>query len=161
MLHRTGCRARLIVLALMLGCYLAPALGAGAFLFPAPLSTQPGLLSATVTLGQAGATAPIAVAATGHVGPFNAAPSGVAYQPSILVSLSSGASLTYSIEVTGDDVVAPGYNAATGNWSTFTGMGALTASAAGTLGAAVTAVRAHITSYTSGTLTLQFVQVPG
>ena len=79
--------------------------------------------------------------------------------PGILVSLSSGASLTYQIEVTGDNIYGPGYNPATGNWVPFTGMAGLTASAANTLGAAVAAIRVNVTAYTSGTLTFQFVQV--
>ena len=78
--------------------------------------------------------------------------------PAILASLSSGASLTYSIQVTGDNCLASGYNAATGNWVPFTGMAGLTASAASTLGAAVVCIRASVTSWTSGTLVLQFVQ---
>jgi hypothetical protein len=81
-----------------------------------------------------------------------------ALQAGIFAALSSGASLTYSIEVTGDDINAPGYNPATGNWVGFTNMTGLTASAVATLGAVVMAVRAHVTAYTSGTLTFQFVQ---
>lgn len=80
-------------------------------------------------------------------------------QPGIIVNVSSGASLTYSVEVTGDDVLQNGYNPATGNWAPFTNMSGQTISAAGTLGAAVTAVRLHVTAYTSGTATIQFVQM--
>lgn len=79
-------------------------------------------------------------------------------QPGILVSLSSGAVLTYSVEVTGDDVLRSGYNAATGTWSPFTNMAALTTSASGTLGAAVTCIRLTVSAYTSGTATIQVVQ---
>lgn len=78
--------------------------------------------------------------------------------PAVLVELSAGASLTYTVEVTGDDVLASGYNAATGNWAPMTGMASLTSSASATLGAAVTAVRLHVTSYSSGTATIQVVQ---
>jgi hypothetical protein len=77
-----------------------------------------------------------------------------------LVFVSSGAVLTYNIEVTGDDVLAPGYSPATGNWqpigAAFTG---LSVSAVDTLGATVTAVRLHVTAWTSGTATLQFPQL--
>ena len=79
-------------------------------------------------------------------------------QPAILVSLSSGASLTYTVEVTADDVLNSSYNAATGNWVPFTNMSALTASGTGTVGAAITAVRLHVTAYTSGTATIQVSQ---
>jgi hypothetical protein len=67
--------------------------------------------------------------------------------------------MTYNIEVTGDDPSAPGWTNATGNWVPFTNFSALTASAVGTLGAMVGALRANVTSYSSGTLTFQFVQL--
>ena len=79
--------------------------------------------------------------------------------PTLLCYVSSGASLTYSIEVTGDDMQAAGYSPSTGNWVGFTGMTGLTASAVGTLGGVVTAVRAHVTAYSSGSLTFQFPQI--
>jgi hypothetical protein len=130
-----------------------------AFIQPTPLSAQPGMCTATAALNAAGVTPAIIVLSPGWVGTFGKTIDVVPFQPGILVSLSAGASLTYSVEVTGDDVAVPGYNAATGNWSTFTGMGGLSVSAVGTLGAAVAAIRAHITSYSSGTLTLQVAQV--
>lgn len=77
---------------------------------------------------------------------------------SIICILSAGAALTYSVEVTGDDITAQGYSAATGNWIALQNFSALTASATGTLGAVVTGIRPHVTSYTSGSLTFQFVQ---
>lgn len=82
-------------------------------------------------------------------------------QPAILAILSTGASMTYSIEVTGDDPSKPGWTNATANWIAFTDMAALTASAVGTLGAMVGAIRANVTTWASGTLTLQFVQLAG
>jgi hypothetical protein len=80
--------------------------------------------------------------------------------PSILCLVSPGASLTYSIEVTGDAITAAGYSAASGNWFPFTGMAGLTASANATLGAYVTGIRARISTYASGTLTMQVVWGP-
>ena len=79
-------------------------------------------------------------------------------QPGILAILSSGASMTYNIEVTGDDPTVAGWKNSTANWIPFTNMSGLTASATGTLGAMVTAIRANVTAYTSGTLTFQFIQ---
>ena len=108
-----------------------------------------GIQSSSVSLTAVGVSAPIV---------FNALRFSGSLEPSFLVILSSGASLTYSVEVTGDDWSAPGYNPATGNWVAFTNMSALTASAVGTLGAVVTAARLHVTAYTSGTATFQFVQ---
>lgn len=77
--------------------------------------------------------------------------------PAILCNVSAGGSLTYSVEVTGDALQAPGYVPANGNWFPFTNMSGLTASAVGTLGAQVTGIRFRITAYTSGSLTAQFV----
>jgi hypothetical protein len=79
--------------------------------------------------------------------------------PFIGVNLSSGAVLTYNVEVTGDDVANVGYVAANGNWFGFTNLTGLSASAVGTLGAAVRAVRLNVTAYTSGTATIQMCQV--
>jgi len=108
-----------------------------------------GFNSVTQSLSATGTTVPIPVLPVwGNVGML----------PGILVTLTSGASLTYSVEVTGDDVLASGYQASAGNWVGFSNMTGLTASNAGTLGAVVTAVRLHVTAYTSGTVTLQFVQ---
>jgi hypothetical protein len=77
--------------------------------------------------------------------------------PNILCTLSNGANLTYSVQQTGDNITAPGYNPATGNWQPITGLSALTATANGTLGACVTALRAVVSAYVSGSLTFQFV----
>lgn len=87
-------------------------------------------------------------------------PTGTRVEPvGLLAILSSGASLTYNFEVTGDDVQAPGYSAATGNWiAPQAGWSGLTASAVETLGGYVTAVRLNVTAYTSGTVTFQVVQ---
>jgi hypothetical protein len=87
--------------------------------------------------------------------------SGAPLLPSVLVFVSSGASLTYSVEVTGDYVAQLGYtnSATSGNWQPFTGMSGLTGNYANSLGAAVTALRLRVTAWTGGTVTLQFVQV--
>lgn len=85
--------------------------------------------------------------------------SGGYLQPGIIVTLSSGASLTYNVEVTGDDVQLPNYVEANGLWVPFTGMSGLTASAVATLGAAVRAMRLNLTGYVSGTATFQVVQL--
>lgn len=79
--------------------------------------------------------------------------------PGILAFVSSGGSLTYNVEVTGDDTELQAYNAALGNWQPFTGMSGLTANASATLGAAVRALRLNCTAYASGSVTLQVIQV--
>lgn len=87
-------------------------------------------------------------------------PTGVRVEPiGLLANVSNGATLTYNFEVTGDDVQAPGYNPATGNWVAPTGWSGLTSSAVETLGGYVTAVRLNVTSYTSGSVVFQAVQV--
>ena len=102
----------------------------------------------TQTLSAAGAGTPVAIIPVERNMPA----------PSILVNVSSGANLTYNIEVTGDDPTVTGYNPATGNWFPFQGLSALTASQVGSLGALVSQVRLNITSYTSGSITWQLVQ---
>jgi hypothetical protein len=90
--------------------------------------------------------------------PFNGIAYAGALQPTFAAAVSAGAALTYNVEVTLDDINAPGYNPATGIWLPFTGMSALTASALGTLGASIMGFRAHVTAWTSGTLTFQSCQ---
>jgi hypothetical protein len=72
--------------------------------------------------------------------------------PQVVVGLSSGASLTYTVEVTGDNTPS-----ATGTWVPLTNGFGLTANSLFTLYGAVQAVRANITSYTSGTLIITLV----
>lgn len=116
---------------------------------------MPGFITQTVTVSSQNYSRHITVFPPGGQGTWYAG----YLQPSVLVLLSSGASMTYNIEVTGDDPSAPGWTNATGNWVPFTNFSALTASAVGTLGAMVGALRANVTSYSSGTLTFQFVQL--
>jgi hypothetical protein len=83
--------------------------------------------------------------------------------PSLLATPSPGAVLTYQIEVTNDNVFAPGYNPATGNWNIFTDGQIQIAGQQGplnlTLGVAVMAIRANITSYTSGSLNVALCKI--
>lgn len=76
----------------------------------------------------------------------------------LIVTLSSGANLTASVQVTGDNVQTPTYVAASGNWNDHDTLKALTASANGNLAFPVTAVRLNITPWTSGTATLSIIQ---
>lgn len=76
------------------------------------------------------------------------------FAPSLLVNFSSGASATAEIDVTGDPVDG----SVTPVWVPFPGMTGLTASSAATLGALVMGVRLNVTSYSSGTVTLEVVQ---
>jgi hypothetical protein len=121
---------------------------------------QRGMQSATFVLQAVGATPPIAVSVATKNGVFGHSVSAVPFQPSIIAALSPAADLTYNIEVTNDDVLAPGYNPATGNWFEFsTSTTGASASSSNTLGAAVSAIRARIVTWESGTLTFSFGQV--
>ena len=84
-----------------------------------------------------------------YISPFNV---------SIGVTLSAGASLTYKVQYTYDDVFSPTFSAATATWfdhSTITGK---TASFDGNLSFPVAAIRLNVTPYTSGTATINVMQ---
>lgn len=68
--------------------------------------------------------------------------------PAILCSVSIGAVLVYNVEVSGDNV----------NFVPFTNASGLLGNFCDALGAAVKWIRVNVTSYTSGTLTFQFIQ---
>lgn len=74
------------------------------------------------------------------------------------VVLSAGASLTYSVEHTFDDITAPTFNPATATWFQNSGLTAQTTSKDGSYAAPVLAVRLNVTSWTSGTATLVVIQ---
>ncbi len=81
--------------------------------------------------------------------------------PGVFVYVTSGAVLTYTIEATGDNTLAQGYFAASGNWMPLDpSVTGLTSSVNATLGACCGAVRLHITAYTSGSATIQVVSAP-
>lgn len=101
-------------------------------------------------------SAPIPVAAPLVLGNW----SGGYLQPTILVNLSSGASITYNIEVSGNDVEKVGYTAASAIWVPLsTALTGATASTVVPLTSMIKAIRANVTTYVSGTLTFQFIQL--
>lgn len=103
-----------------------------------------------VTASAAGALAPVPL--NNYSDPFNVG---------IGVSLSAGASLTYSVEHTFDDVFAAGFNPSTATWFTNTGLSAKTASSDGNYAFPVVAVRLNVTSYTGGSATMTVIQSGG
>lgn len=118
--------------------------------------------TAQMTLSGVGATPCVAIYSPLVFGGGSSSYNGPAWlQPAVLVYVSAGASLTYSVEVTGDDLTARGYSQANGNWVAFTGLSGQTNSIAATLGAAVTCVRLHVTAYTSGSAFIEVVQMVG
>jgi len=74
------------------------------------------------------------------------------------VSLSAGASLTYTVQHTFDDVWAAGFDPATASWFNHATMASKTTSFDGNYAYPVTAIRLNVTVYTSGTATLTAVQ---
>ena len=84
-----------------------------------------------------------------YISPFNAG---------VGVALSAGASLTYKVQHTFDDVFAPGFSPATATWFDHATLTAKTASSDGNYAFPVTAVRLNVTPWTSGTATLQVIQ---
>lgn len=112
----------------------------------------------TATLSAVGATLPFPLGPsfqTNYTGPL---------LPGLVAALSSGAVLTYSLEVTGDVITNDylvSYAAASGNFgnwaplsSTSTG---LTASTSATIQGKFTGVRLRISAYTSGSANLALI----
>ena len=73
-------------------------------------------------------------------------------------ALSAGASLTYKLQYTYDDVQAASFDAATATWFDHATMAAKTASSDANIVVPVTAVRLNVTAWTSGTATLTILQ---
>jgi hypothetical protein len=106
----------------------------------------------TVTVGSQSASQPIPL--DNYQGPFNVG---------IGVALSAGATLTYTVEHTFDDVFSPTFNASTAVWFSNSGLSAKTTSLDGNYAFPVMATRLNVTSYTSGTATMTVIQagMPG
>jgi len=78
-------------------------------------------------------------------------------------ALSAGASLTYKVEYTYDDVQSATFNPATATWFDHATLAAKTTSADGNIVVPVSALRLNVTAYTSGTVTMTVIQagMPG
>lgn len=81
----------------------------------------------------------------------------------IAVVLSAGASLTYSVQHTFDNVQANDFNPATATWFNNSGLTAKTTSLDGNYVMPVTAIRLNVTTYSSGSATMTVIQagMPG
>lgn len=77
--------------------------------------------------------------------------------------LSAGASLTYTVEHTFDDVFSSTFNPATAAWFANASLSSKTTSSDGNYSYPVTAVRINVTAYTSGDVTMTVIQagMPG
>jgi hypothetical protein len=100
-----------------------------------------------VAVGSATVSAPIPL--DQYISPFNVA---------IGVTLSAGASLTYKVQYTFDDVFSPTFSAATATWFDHATITGKTASFDGNFSFPVTACRLNVTPWTSGTATINVVQ---
>lgn len=82
----------------------------------------------------------------GYTPYFGPAP---AWAVGLIVTVSPGASLTYTVEVTADQVPS-----SSGNWNSHDVLAAQTASANGNIAYPVTAIRLNVTAYSSGSVNL-------
>jgi hypothetical protein len=99
------------------------------------------------TLSAAGAGAPLI---------FNQM--AVVFGVGIGVTLSAGANLTYTVQYTYDDVFDPAFNPTTANWFNIASLTTQTANKDANFVTPVMAVRLNVTSYTSGSVTINTVQ---
>jgi len=83
---------------------------------------------------------------------------GSPFNVNIGVDLSAGATMTYTVEYTLDDVFSQTFSAASATWFSTTGLTALSADAAGGITVPVTAVRLNVTAWTSGTVAFTVIQ---
>ena len=85
------------------------------------------------------------------------------FNVSLAVVLSAGASLTYTVQYTFDDVFAAGFDPANATWFSHATLVTKTASSDGNFSFPVTATRLTATIYASGTATLTVIQagMPG
>ena len=79
------------------------------------------------------------------------------------VVLSAGASLTYTVQHTFDDVQSESFNPATATWFPHATLAAKTASSDGNYAFPITALRLNVTVWAGGTATMTVVQagMPG
>lgn len=105
-----------------------------------------------VTVASQASSAPVPL--DHYQGPFNVG---------IAVVLSAGASLTYTVEHTFDDVFASGFDASTATWFPNSGLAAKTTSLDGNYAFPIMALRLRISTYSSGTASMTVIQagMPG
>jgi len=72
--------------------------------------------------------------------------------------VSAGASLTYTVQHTFDDVFSPTFNPATATWFSNSVIVSQTADRDGNYAFPVTAVRLTVTAWTSGSVTMTVIQ---
>jgi len=100
-----------------------------------------------VTVGSQTVSAPIPLDT--YADPFNVG---------LAVVMSAGASLTYTVQHTFDDVFAKTFDPATATWFSHATLVTKTASSDGNYAFPVTATRLNVTIWASGTATLTVIQ---
>jgi len=82
---------------------------------------------------------------------------------SVAAVLSAGASLTYTVQHTFDDVFAANFNPATATWFNHASLATKTTSSDGNYAYPVRAVRINVSTYASGSVTFTVIQsgMPG
>lgn len=105
-----------------------------------------------VTVASQTASAPIPL--DHYQGPFNVG---------LAVVISPGATLTYTVEHTFDDVFQPGFDSSTATWFPNASVASETASQDGNYAFPIMAVRLNVTAYTDGSATMTVIQagMPG
>jgi hypothetical protein len=85
------------------------------------------------------------------------------FNVSVSVALSAGASLTYTVQHTYDDVFAKDFDPATATWFNNTSLSTKTTSSDGNYILPVVAIRLNVTVYSSGSATMTLIQagMPG
>lgn len=101
----------------------------------------------SVTVSALGASSPIPMDQRND--PFNVG---------VGVVLSAGASLTYTVQHTFDDVFSPTFDPATAAWFSNSSLVTKTASSDGNYAFPVTAIRLNVTVYASGSATMTVLQ---
>ena len=84
--------------------------------------------------------------------------SGAPFEVSFAVDLSAGASMTYKVQHTFDDVFDNAFDPSTATWFDHTTVVGETADDYGSYTAPVTAIRVNVTAWTSGTLNFTVLQ---
>ena len=83
------------------------------------------------------------------------------FQISVACVISSGASLTYKVQHTFEDVFASTFNPATATWFDHPNIVNETGTKEGTYSSPVMAIRLNVTSYSSGSVTMTLLQSSG
>ena len=105
-----------------------------------------------VTVGSATVSTPIVL--DHYQDPFNVG---------LGIALSSGATLTYKVQHTFDDVAGNTFDPSTATWYDHTTLTAKTTSSDGNYAFPVTAIRLNVTAYTNGSATMTVIMagMPG